>query len=243
MVIILIQYTKNGVVFLKKMPRSIIKKKTSQILLSEYNQSFYKQNDFEKVKWSSRESMVNRYRLFFNTIKKKKFNRWLDVGSGTGSIFKYHDKLKNNNISYRLGIEINKNLYNYSKKKSYKKKVLFKNKDIYSYNPKLKFDLISLIGVLQNCGHNPFRIVKKTICLLSRGGFLFLTTKNLLWNKFSKNIKPCNDHSWFIPSDIENILKRLNINIICMLGFNPKSNKVVSLKKSHTIFIFGKKND
>ena len=71
MVIILIQYTKNGVV-LKKMSRSIIKKKTSQILLSEYNQSFNKQNDFEKVKWSSRESMVNRYRLFFNTIKKKK---------------------------------------------------------------------------------------------------------------------------------------------------------------------------
>jgi len=224
------------------MKKSIIKKNTRANLILDYNLSFPKKNEFEKVKWSSKISMFNRYKLLFKFVAKEKIHRWLDVGSGTGSIFRHHDKLKKNNIKFRLGIEINKKLYNYSKKKKYKKKVYFENNDILSFNKKSKFNLITLIGVLQNCGHYPAQILKKCVDVLADNGLLFLITKNLLWNKFSMKFKPSKEHSWFNPYEIKKILEKLNIDIILMLGFDPKLNRLISLEKAHTFFIFGKKN-
>ena len=52
------------------MKKSIIKKNTRTNLILDYNLSFQKKNEFEKVKWSSKISMFNRYKLLFKFVAK-----------------------------------------------------------------------------------------------------------------------------------------------------------------------------
>ena len=209
-------------------------------IFSQYNKAFKKKYDFEKVLWSNKKSMINRYKLFFQFIKYKKFKFWLDVGSGTGSIFSYHDRL-NIKIDSRLGIEINKNLYNFSIQKKYKKKTAFKNIDIYNYKSMKKYDLISLIGVLQNCAHTPEKFLNRIFLKLRKNGIVFLTTKNLLWERFLKNEKPAKIHSWFNPIYIKKIFQKNSIKVIKINSFDSQSLRILPIKKSSNFFILGKK--
>jgi 2-polyprenyl-3-methyl-5-hydroxy-6-metoxy-1,4-benzoquinol methylase len=209
-------------------------------ILSQYNKAFKKKYDFKKVLWSNKKSMINRYKLFFKFIKYKKFKFWLDVGSGVGSIFSYHDRL-NIKIDKRLGIEINKNLYNFSIKKKYKKETAFKNIDIYNYKSMKKYDLISLIGVLQNCAHTPEKFLKRIFLKLRKNGIVFLTTKNLLWERFLKNKKPTKIHSWFNPIYVKKIFEKNSIKVIKINSFDSQSLRILPIKKSSNFFILGKK--
>ena len=209
-------------------------------ILNQYNKAFKKKNDFKKVLWSNKKSMINRHKLFFQFLKHKRFKFWLDVGSGTGSIFTYHDKI-NVKIDNRLGIEINKNLYNLSTQKKYKKETTFKNVDIYHYKDTKMYDLISLIGVLQNCGYAPEKFLKKIFSKLSSNGIVFITTKNLLWEKFLKCKKPTKIHSWFDPTYIKEIFEKNDIRVIKINCFDSQSLRILPIKKTSNFFILGKK--
>lgn len=209
-------------------------------ILNQYNKAFKKKNDFAKVLWSNKKSMINRYKLFFQFLKHKRFKFWLDIGSGTGSIFTYHDKI-NVKIDKRLGIEINKNLYNYSIQKKYKIETTFKNVDIYHYKDTKKYDLISLIGVLQNCGYNPEKFLKKIFLKLSNNGIIFITTKNLFWEKFLKGKKPIKIHSWFDPIYVKKIFEKNDIKVIKINSFDSQSLKIMPIEKKSNFFILGKK--
>jgi len=206
-------------------------------IINLYNQSSKKTLEHEKVLWASDNTMVNRYKLLFNLIKKKKIKKWLDVGSGTGLIFRIHDE-KKIKCNLRIGLELNKNLYLFSKKKNYVRKTKFINKDIMKFNTKNKFDLITLIGVLQNCGHNYLKVINKIVNLLEPNGILFLTTKNYLWKKNKKIDSKKNDHEWINPNMLKKILKKKDFKNIKILGFETSSSKIVKIKNSSTFFVY-----
>ena len=81
-----------------------------------YDESSKLSEEYKKVIWGSKKSMINRHKLFFKIIKKNNFNSWLDIGSGTGAIFEMSEK-KRVLINYKVGIEFNKKLFEFSKKK------------------------------------------------------------------------------------------------------------------------------
>lgn len=217
--------------------KSFVRITSPEKLVKEYNTSYQNKFEFEKIKWSSKKSMENRYKLLFSILPKKKFSNWIDIGSGTGTIFKYYQ-----NIDYEInkiyGLEINKKLYDYSKEKKFKQKIFIENNDIINFKSKIKFDLITLIGVLQNCGHNPFKVLKKSSSFLKKNGLIFLTTKNILYkDSFKKN---SNKHSWFHPSEIVKELNKHSVKIKKIFGFNSHKNIVTPLDQSSTFFILGK---
>ncbi len=220
--------------------KSFIRITSPKKVIKEYNLSFKKYSEFQKIKWSSRISMYNRYKLLFRNLRGKRIDNWIDVGSGTGSIFKHHEKTKVK-IDKIYGLEINKKLFKYSLKKNYKKKILIINTDIIKFSTKKKFDLVSLIGVLQNCGHHPKKILKKCTSLLDKKGLIFITSKNINFIKFSKKNKPNYSHSWFNPQEIKQILQNNFIRIKKISGFNTNRNLIVPLKNSNTFFILGEK--
>ena len=78
------------------------------------------------------------------------------------------------------------------------------------YKTNLKFNLISVIGVLQNSGYFYDIIIKKIISLMNTNCELFITSKNILWNNFNKKLKFKSNHEWLDPFDIINILKKSN---------------------------------
>lgn len=208
-----------------------------QAVIKDYNKSFKEMDEFKKVKWSSKESMINRYKLFFRTIKKTPIKNWLDIGFGTGAIFQYHDKILTN-IDNSFGLELNKNLYKLTKKKFFKKRVELYNSNVLDFNSKKRFDLISALGVMQNCGYSYKGFLSKIKKLLNKNGFLFITSKNILWNKFSEGLTPEKDHLWFNPYDVLSFLKKKNFLIKKINGFDPSTGKEKNLKESHTFYIF-----
>lgn len=205
-----------------------------------YNKSFNKKKEYQKVIWGSEASMLNRFKLFFKIISDKKFDRWLDIGTGTGAIFKMHDK-KRNIIKKRYGLEVNKKLYDYIKKKKFKKNLDLINKDIIKLPILLKFDLISAIGVLQNSGYPYKKVISKIYNLMGKNSHVFLTSKNLLWEKLNKKTIKLSDHEWINPLKLKEYLESRKIKIIKMSGYDPSNNKNVSLKIGSTFYIYAKK--
>jgi len=223
------------------MKKSMLVNKNTKAVNREYLNSSKFVAEFKKVKWGSRASMINRFKLAIKILKNHSIDKWLDVGSGTGLFFVISDKF-GFNTKDRCGVEINKNLYNFSKKKTYKINTKFINKDIIRINDNSKYDLITLIGVLQNCGHDPFFFLKKIITKIKKNGLIFLTSKNLNWYKFkTKKLLPEKSHSWFNTQDIALFLKKNGIKILKKKGFVPKDGRIVKEELSHTFFILGKK--
>jgi len=204
-----------------------------------YSESSKKKGEHEKVIWGTKKGMLNRYKLLFKLIKKNKVYKWLDIGCGTGLIFEYQQK-NYKNIYYKVGIELNKNLYNFARKKKYQKKPSFINKDFMQFNTNEKFDLITMIGVLQNCGYEYKKIFKRIKKFLKKNSFLFLTSKNILFDKLNnKDIKK-SEHEWFNPIKISKYLSENGFQIIYVSAFNFYKNKKEDFKKSENFFIYAK---
>jgi predicted TPR repeat methyltransferase len=204
-----------------------------------YNESSKNKNDHQKVIWGSKIGMINRYKLLFKLLKKNKINKWLDIGCGTGLIFKYEQKY-NNNINFKVGIELNRNLYNFAKKSKYKKKTHIINKDFMKFKSKEKFDLITMIGVLQNCGYSYIKMLKQIKKFLKKNSVIFLTSKNLLCENINQNEIHNSGHEWFDPRKISKYMKKNGFQIIKVNAFNFYKNKTKDFKKSENFFIYAK---
>lgn len=212
--------------------------KTTKEVIQLYNKNS-KKKEHEKVLWSSHKAMLSRYKFLFRLLKSKKISKWIDIGSGTGAIFKFHEKT-NIKIRERTGIEINRRLFLYSKKKKYMFRVNFFNIDFLKYKTKKKFDLITLIGVLQNCGYDYRKILKKVKKIMNKNAILFLTSKNINFKYFYKVDLSKNNHQWFDPILIKKLLEKNGIKIFKLNSFNSQTNRIVKLNNSPNFFIYGK---
>jgi ubiquinone/menaquinone biosynthesis C-methylase UbiE len=226
----------------KKFHNSYIVNKKVNLVKKEYSISSKQKKENKKVKWGSYSSMINRFKISLKILKKRNYRNWLDIGSGTGKFFLLADKI-NFKTDYRVGVEMSKNLLKYSKKKKYKFKTQFVTSDIMQLRDNKKYELVTLIGVLQNCGYQPDFFLKKIIQKVKNKGILFLTSKNINWKKFKeKKIFPEKNYSWFDIKDIEFCLKKLKVKVLKKGGFIPNKNRIVKINCAHSFFILAKKN-
>ena len=89
------------------------------------------------------------------------------------------------------------------------------------------FDLVTLVGVLQQCGAAPERALPACVAPLQAGGQLFLTTKNLEWEAFGDGrLRPDESHSWFRYAELTAVLAKCDVEVVCSGGFLPSIRRV-----------------
>jgi len=205
----------------------------------EYDISLRKEKEYEKVRWGSRAGMINRFKLAHRLLSTIKYESLLDVGCGTGDIFKVIMKRKKKYFAY----DLNFNMVSYAKKNS--------NSSVRYFNASSRvipvksnaIDVVTLIGVLQNCGIQVNEFIKEVSRIIKTKGHIFIITKNLGWYKFVKgDLKPEIGHNWFFDYEISEELEKNGFDIIDKSGFLNRNGKLVDIDKSHEIFYWARKN-
>jgi predicted TPR repeat methyltransferase len=215
--------------------------KKFQKIINQYNAAFYKaNNEFEMARWSNHFSMVNRYIFFFKNLENKEYKKWIDIGSGTGKIFELAKKTK---IIFKksYGIDLNKNLVKFAKNKSSLKDINLSEKNFLHCSSKRKYNLLSAIGILQNCGINYKVFLQKVYDNLQNKGEFFITFKSSDWHKL-KNKRFIKEKD-LIRHDPNLIIKatKKKFSIIANGGIDLKKKSICSSKITGEYFIYGKK--
>lgn len=220
----------------------IYKRISKKQVIEEYNQSALSPSDHEKAKWGSLQSMINRFLLAKRLINFEIVSRWLDIGCGPGSFFSLIDS--EHKFDVLVGLDISMKMIECAIKKPMQSKTYFLVGDL-EFLPfkNSSLDLLTMIGVLQQCGISPEIAIKKAARVLAEGGRLFLTTKNLGWNKFKEEgFNPYPGHSWFFYDEIATILQSNGIEIREHGGFLPREGRLVEINESHTFYILGERS-
>ncbi len=209
----------------------------------EYKRASKADEDYAKAKWGTHESMVNRFRLALSVVDWGKVSTWTDVGCGTGIFFKTVEEA-GHRFRRMTGVELVKSLVAEARKRDYVSPVEFV---VGSLDRKLSgvpaSDLVTLVGVLQQCGLQPETTIRKCVQALTPGGQLFLTTKNVSWNAFTEGaLEPETHHSWFAPRDIARTIEAAGARVTELGGFLPRENQRVPLDGSHTMFFLAQRN-
>ena len=132
---------------------------------------------------SDNKNRVIRINKFF----KKKNLEVLDIGSGIG-IFLYEMKKNGWKVS---GIESDKQFADYSNKRH---KLNVHCKDLFKFNPKKKFNLITLNKVLEHV-KNPIKMLKKCKDFLKKDGLVHIELPSVRSKKNGKNSEEfCIEH-------------------------------------------------
>lgn len=211
----------------------------------DYQKSSESEMPHEKVKWASNESMVNQFKMGLELVKNYKFNKWLDIGSGTGDILRNIDVLKNKNVRY-FGIDLCPELISYAKGncKEVEAEISFACQNFMDPISEEPFDLITCFGVLQKSGVGIREALVRMSKCLTLGGIIIISTKNLSWSAFNDtNFKPYSGHSWFTVSQIEDAFISAGLEIVAIRGFDATRNKFLDPGDAHSIFVVGKKNE
>ena len=222
--------------------KSIYRHVSKDVLIAEYARASRQPEDFRKAKWGSQESMENRFRLGLSVIKWQTVQRWLDVGCGTGMFFTLAEDAVHC-FEAMVGVDITPEILFHAQNCKYKSPATFVEADLEALPGYLvDFDLVTLVGVLQQCGAPPERALAACIQRLKPGGQLFLTTKHLGWKTFADgSLSPEASHSWFDYNELAGIIQNMGIEIVRSGGFLPREEEMVPLDQSHTLYILGKK--
>ena len=108
------------------------------------------------------------YKKLISNYSKKNY---LDFGSGMGDLIIELSLLDSQNLNNFEGVEFNNEARNYSNKK-------FEKKQIFKLLPKKKYEIISMIEVIEHL-KNPWQDLKKIYKSLNKDGKLIITTPNL----------------------------------------------------------------
>ena len=205
-----------------------------QDIIEEYNISSELDDEFRKVKWGSKASMVNRFNLALTELPFSNDSYWLDIGCGTGA---FQGVVKNIYPEIKgSAIDLNKKLLSYAVDKNIKG-ISFDERDFMELTNK-KFQLITCLGVVQKANFTLSQFFKHVSTLLLPGGWLFIDTKYIGWEKFKEpSILPESIHQWFDLVQIRDALNESNLSEKKLMGFLPVENKIVEPKSSHTIYL------
>ncbi|MBF0384743.1 MAG: class I SAM-dependent methyltransferase, partial [Candidatus Omnitrophica bacterium] len=103
-------------------------------------------------------------------------------------------------------------------------------------------DLVTLIGVLQNCGEDLKCFINDVSRIIKKGGRIFIVTKNLGWDRFIYGkLKPEYDHNWFFDYELESALNEAGFEVDKKGGFDNRSGEVTNINLSHEMFILARK--
>lgn len=211
-------------------------------ITEEYNNAARASSEHEMVKWGSKDSMMNRFRLVLNEIDFSTVQTWLDVGCGTGA-FQQMVYSSKDNPPNTIAIDIADELVDFAQKRINHSNCKFRCIDFPSLNSP-SVDLITAIGVLQKTNVSVSEFFTHSYELLPEGGTLFIDTKHLGWEKFEEpNFSPEPNHRWFDREDVLTPAKEAGFNVIKFGGFLPKENRVVPPEKSHSIFLIAEREE
>lgn len=205
----------------------------------EYAQASTAEHDFEKAKWGSYESMVHRFHLAERLVDWASVGDWLDIGCGTGLLF---ETVESAGRAFKrlVGVDITAEVLSFASARNLKSPAEFHVLDLEVMPQDFRgaFDLVSMIGVLQQCGNFPAPVLEAVSSAVQPGGQLFLTTKNLGWKAFLEDgFEPEAGHSWFVYDELVDILHNVGMEIVQAGGFLPQENKIVNMDQSHTLYI------
>jgi ubiquinone/menaquinone biosynthesis C-methylase UbiE len=211
-------------------------------VIERYKRSSGALEDFEKGLWGSEQSMLSRFRLAHELVSWAEISRWIDVGCGVGRLFSFIDT-KGIEVSERIGLEISPEMLEQARQRRFVGSVEFHHGDVEDLSESYRnADLITLIGVLQLCGCNPSTVITECAKSLNIGGQLFLTTKNIGWDKFQEpSFHPAEDHIWFRHGHIYHLLESVGFRILQSGGLIPKTDKRVSINQSHTMYFLAER--
>ena len=219
--------------------KNIVNKKKFKKIIEIYNKNKNNKNEYAKVLWSSQLSMDNRMKFFLKEIKNLKFKSWIDIGCGTGRLFELLKQSKYKNIKI-YGLDLNPNLIKFCKKKKFKFKIKFLCKNIINYNAK-KFELVSSIGILQNCGLSLTQYYKSICNLTKKKSYVFINFKTKKWIKF-KDISQSelSNIKLYEPEIVKKIFSK-KFKFIKSGGFDYKKLKKINSFKTGEYFIIAQK--
>ncbi len=226
------------------MKRSIFRPVSTDAVAKEYAKSAVGEEDHLKAKWGSHASMENRFRLALSVVAWDEVDTWLDVGCGPGSFFRY---IEGEGYAFRqlVGVDLAGVMLTSARREAYQSPARFLHADWVAMPQHLNdFDLVTAVGVLQQCGYPPEDALPALLERVRSGGQLFLTTKHVGWKEFTcGKLMPFAGHSWFEYENLADVLQSSGASIVSSGGFLPRENKRVSLEESHTMFILARRND
>jgi SAM-dependent methyltransferase len=211
----------------------------------EYESASTDPEEFRKLKWGSPEGMVNAFSLARTTVRWKTVRSWLDIGSGTGAFLREVEK--DRIVERFLGLDLSPSLVRFARESGHKSPhaefALGDFLEPSAGGTEEQFDLVTLIGVLQKCGASLRKGIGRAAERVRPGGQLFLTTKNLDWDRFrDPGFRPEADHHWFRVSEVESALKLAGMALLCLKAFEPRSGQAFAEPgASHSLFAWAEK--
>lgn len=198
-------------------------------------------HDYEKGIWSSHESMMNRLELSSRAVDWSKVGRWLDIGCGPGNFFSFMSRRMS--FDLMVGCDISYKMLRHAKNKNDAPNCFMIQGDAETLPfSGMRFDLVTMVGVLQASGAAAGRVIADCARCLHHGGQLLITTKNIEWSAFtSGRLVPDTDIEWFRPGDIEACFMANGITPKTVKGILPNENRFVETADSHSILLAGEK--
>lgn len=224
-------------------PTSIYHPVSKQDIVCEYTLAGAHPEDYQRAKWGTRAGMTNRFRLGLSLVDWSGVRRWLDVGCGEGLFFAMAESDRGL-FDELVGVDITPCVLQRARRLKYASPARFIEADLETMPADLTgFDLVTLVGVLQQCGAAPHDALAACCTRLRPGGQLFLTTKNIAWEAFiGGRLSPEPGHSWFDPQAMTEALRQSGVTPLHMGGFLPRSGRIVEIQQSHTMFIVGRRS-
>ena len=151
--------------------------------------------------------LIRKYSNIFNFDK-----RLLDIGCGRGYFMDESRKIGLDTY----GVDYSKKMVNFSKKVL---RLNVQHSDIFNFNPKHKFDIITLNQVIEHVT-NPRDLIRKCYKLLRSGGIIYIATPNIdslsakVLNEDFDHLIPPEHLGYFNCKTLINLLKSANFNIL-----------------------------
>tara|TARA_B100001093_G_scaffold484099_1_gene517212 strand:+ start:700 stop:1569 length:870 start_codon:yes stop_codon:yes gene_type:complete len=156
--------------------------KQTQVFFEKEAKSWSLRADFSTNKIPN--TIIQRNSFVIEMIKKYKKKKLLDIGCGSGDLCFYASKITKQSV----GIDFSSKMINIANKKFIKKNLSFIDDDIFNYQPKEKFDVISAVGFLEYLSFEEInKIISYCYDNLTKNGILILGSRNRLYNLFSLN--------------------------------------------------------
>lgn len=207
----------------------------------EYEDSSGSQNEFEKAKWGSEESMLFRFKYAQRAIDWNRVSNWCDIGCGTGAFFR--TVYDSNPHVEMTGVDLCNDMVEFTQSTNSSSARLdcFVGSFL-DFDPLKKYSLVTSVGVLQKCGIPLQKAFDKMASLLDDDGVLFLTTKNLDWEAFSNpDIVPFEGHHWFTLQQLKDAVTRAGMELESIVGLLPAEGKITLPNEAHSVAIMARK--
>ncbi len=208
----------------------------------EYDESADYCEEYEKVRWGSEASMINRLEFVCSKITWSRVDSWLDIGSGTGEFLRIVEPQAS--IKKFTGIDLSEKLIEFSRKKKFRtQQVDFLCQSFMSKLENASYSLVTAVGVLHKCGFSLENSIARIGELVAEDGQVVMTTKNADWYRFDEpGFLPFSGHHWFTPRRIQYACRWAGLEIVGLACFDSATKTISEdLRSQHSLLVLCRK--